>query len=167
MTFRRKTSSDPGIPLLQPDCNLSSRIRQTGQPGLEPGIAGFGDRCLSQLGHCPRWRRIVSRVPIAVRGAGRDSCSPPQPSAESCAPHRAKVAPARGVRARRGLSPAPKTPNLNLGWLRMSDRSERIWACLSSAIMVALAIVSRGSKARGCGRGLQGLNLDHNQRGMK
>src|SRR5262245_3401710 len=26
----------------------------TGQPGLEPGIAGFGDRCLSQLGHCPR-----------------------------------------------------------------------------------------------------------------
>ena len=25
----------------------------TGQPGLEPGIAGFGDRCLSQLGHCP------------------------------------------------------------------------------------------------------------------
>src|SRR3954453_12338295 len=27
---------------------------KTGQLGLEPGIAGFGDRCLSQLGHCPR-----------------------------------------------------------------------------------------------------------------
>ncbi len=33
---------------------MSSRRRTTGQPGLEPGIAGFGDRCLSQLGHCPR-----------------------------------------------------------------------------------------------------------------
>ena len=31
---------------------LESNAR-TGQPGLEPGIAGFGDRCLSQLGHCP------------------------------------------------------------------------------------------------------------------
>ena len=36
--------------------------RQTGQPGLEPGIAGFGDRCLSQLGHCPRGHRIVTGV---------------------------------------------------------------------------------------------------------
>jgi hypothetical protein len=26
----------------------------TGQPGLEPGIPGFGDRCLSQFGHCPK-----------------------------------------------------------------------------------------------------------------
>src|SRR5262249_40171490 len=25
----------------------------TGHPGLEPGIAGFGDRCLSQFGQCP------------------------------------------------------------------------------------------------------------------
>ena len=28
-------------------------IQRAGQPGLEPGIAGFGDRCLSQFGHCP------------------------------------------------------------------------------------------------------------------
>ncbi len=29
-------------------------VLKAGQPGLEPGIAGFGDRCLSQLGHCPK-----------------------------------------------------------------------------------------------------------------
>ena len=28
-------------------------LASTGHPGLEPGIAGFGDRCLSQLGQCP------------------------------------------------------------------------------------------------------------------
>ena len=27
--------------------------RVAGHPGLEPGIAGFGDRCLSQFGQCP------------------------------------------------------------------------------------------------------------------
>jgi hypothetical protein len=30
-----------------------------GQPGLEPGIAGFGDRCLSQLGHCPEKAMLI------------------------------------------------------------------------------------------------------------
>ena len=30
---------------------------ERGQPGLEPGIAGFGDRCLIQFGHCPRRRQ--------------------------------------------------------------------------------------------------------------
>lgn len=41
------------IPLRRPDLG-SRKSDETGQPGLEPGIAGFGDRCLSQLGHCPR-----------------------------------------------------------------------------------------------------------------
>src|SRR6202042_3013769 len=43
---------------------------ETGQPGLEPGIAGFGDRCLSQLGHCPRGARNRNGV-RAGSAAGR------------------------------------------------------------------------------------------------
>ena len=45
---------------------LEASLR-TGQPGLEPGIAGFGDRCLSQLGHCPEGSD-ASRA--AIVGAG-------------------------------------------------------------------------------------------------
>jgi hypothetical protein len=41
------------IALHKPNCESSSETWRAGQPGLEPGIAGFGDRCLSQLGHCP------------------------------------------------------------------------------------------------------------------
>jgi hypothetical protein len=36
---------------LMPDLALD---RKTGHLGLEPRIAGFGDRCLSQFGQCPR-----------------------------------------------------------------------------------------------------------------
>ena len=42
------------LPLCEEKCDLAGGLdRRAGQPGLEPGIAGFGDRCLSQLGHCP------------------------------------------------------------------------------------------------------------------
>ena len=45
-------------------------IDRAGQPGLEPGIAGFGDRCLSQLGHCPEGQD-ASRMPAGQPGGQR------------------------------------------------------------------------------------------------
>src|ERR671922_2086479 len=41
---------------------------RTGQPGLEPGIAGFGDRSLVQFGHCPKVSAILGmRSPYVAR----------------------------------------------------------------------------------------------------
>ncbi len=70
---RRRTDSRPQR-RSEPRAEVQSAttwVKQTGQPGLEPGIAGFGDRCLSQLGHCPRGSRIVtSGCPSRLGSAG-------------------------------------------------------------------------------------------------
>jgi hypothetical protein len=109
------------------------------------------------------------RVLVAIRGEGQGNRHPPQPrvrpvtARRSLAPghsnYRAGLTgdaaqhfPSGMFRARRRFSPTRKTPDLNLQWLRMSDRSERIAACLSSANRVALTVALRGSKARECGR---------------
>src|SRR5436190_14851890 len=39
--------------------DLANRAqKKAGQPGLEPGVAGFGDRCLIQFGHWPSGQRL-------------------------------------------------------------------------------------------------------------
>lgn len=63
----------------------ASGIAKAGQPGLEPGIAGFGDRCLSQLGHCPEADHASrAAAEIAARqlhktGCGRRDLNPHGP----------------------------------------------------------------------------------------
>jgi hypothetical protein len=42
--------------------SICGRLEEAGHLGLEPRIAGFGDRCLSQFGQCPRGKIVAAGV---------------------------------------------------------------------------------------------------------
>src|SRR3954465_13969107 len=64
---------------------MSALRAKAGHPGLEPGIAGFGDRCLSQLGQCPLARdsrRADTPRPVGSTGMSVEFGIFPVPNAE-------------------------------------------------------------------------------------